>query len=161
MQRNKNNKNTLNQWTQNNNNNNKNTKNENSNTVNSNKVTNCSCNFCYGKSNNGDCCEKTLDKKNNRNVTNLICKTGNVTNLICENGNVTNLICKNGNVTNLICDCCNGKVRSAVAVSCCDAQLCRRFVCLFDCLFVCLLQLFSFFVCSNYFVCVAVSCYGE
>ena len=144
MQRNKNNENTLHQWTQNNNNN-KNTKNENS------KVTNCSCNICYGKSNNGDCCEKTLDKKNNRNVTNLICKTGNVTNLICENGNVTNLICKNGNVTNLICNCCNGKVRSAVAVSCCDAQLCRRFVCLFDCLFVC----------SNYFVCVAVSCYGE
>ena len=34
---------------------------------------------------------------------------------------------RNQKTENIFCDCCDGKLRAAVGVSCCSARLCRRF----------------------------------
>ena len=49
-------------------------------------------------------------------------------NNFCTSQDNTNCYNENSaNAKTFICACCNGKLRSAVSVSCCGAQLCRRF----------------------------------
>ena len=49
-------------------------------------------------------------------------------NNFCTSQDNTNCYNENSaNAKTFICACCNGKLRSAVSVSCCRAQLCRRF----------------------------------
>ena len=50
---------------------------------------------------------------------------------------------RNQKTENIFCDCCDGKLRAAVGVSCCSAHLCRRSPDVFLCAFH-LILLFTF-----------------